>query len=156
MILSGLLSPLALMWRATGAVAAVALLIIHAAGIVCLDLPQRQWQIPQEMFHRRPVDAAWRFAAILGTGVRTFITSPSVYALAVVLALTPPSGLLASVTGFSLAAVGFGLGRSVVVGVQAALRSAAVNHDRRWLVAATWISLATCLLIAVRTLTAAQ
>lgn len=155
LVLSGLVSPVPASWRATTAVACLVLLAAQTAGLICLDLPQRKWQIPQEMFHRRPTDAAWRFAAILGTGVRTFITSPSVYALAVVMVLTPPAGLGASIIAAALAAVGFGIGRSVIVVAQAALRSAAVSHDQRWLTAAGCISIAACLVVALRVLTAA-
>lgn len=153
-LVSGLLSPIPVRIRAVVAICSLAILALHHASILCLDLPQRAWQIPQQVFHQSPNRAAARFAFELGTGVRTYITTAAPYGLAIVLALTPGIGLADVLLGALLAAIGYGLGRSVVVASQVVGHAVAVDHPRIWLQVAAWLSLAAALSVAVQVLSA--
>jgi len=101
----------------------------------------------------RPTRSAFRFAFELGTGVRTYITASAPYGLALVLALCLPtdlaSGLLASAAG----ALGYGVGRSVVVAAQSLHGTIAVEHPAIWLRAADILSLVTALAVTIHVLT---
>ena len=79
--------------RLVTAICALLLLGLHAVGIVCLDLPQRKYQIPREAFAAGPIRAAFRFALELGTGARTYVTAVSPYALLVLIVLRLPPDL---------------------------------------------------------------
>lgn len=140
-VVGGLLSPIPAAVRQIAAVAIVLLLIIHAFRFVCLDLPQRAYQIPRETFTAAPTRAAYRFAFELGTGVRTYVTAVSPYALAIVLLLRLPNGLVAAATAAGSLAVGFGLGRSIVVASQSLRSRVAVDHPTRWLEVADRLAL---------------
>ena len=131
MVAGGLLSPLPASARQVVAVTLVLILLIHAFGIVCLDLPQRAYQIPRETFAATPPRAAYRFAFELGTGVRTYVTAVSPYAVLMVLGL--PSGLGAATLAAASTGVGFGLGRSIVVASQSVRSHVAVDHPSHWL-----------------------
>lgn len=81
-VLSGLLSPIPLAWRA----AALGLL---AVGLVFLDLrqpllrvPQRKELIPQEVFARGMARGGFRFGVEYGCGFRTLIPSAASYVAA--------------------------------------------------------------------------
>jgi len=125
-VLSGLLSPVPDSARQVVAIVMVLVLLIHALGVICLDLPQRKYQIPRETFTDAPARAAFRFAFELGTGVRTYITSVSPYALAILILLGLPAGLGAGAGAAGSAAVGYGVGRSIVVASQSMRRKVAV------------------------------
>jgi len=144
-VLSGLLAPISDAARQVIALGLVCILLFHALGIVCLELPQRAYQIPRETFTDDPPRAAFRFAFELGTGVRTFITAVSPYALAVLLLLGLPRSLTDAALAATAAAVGYGLGRSVVVASQSMRRTVAVEHPAQWLRAADLLSLLTAL-----------
>jgi len=149
-VANGLLSPLPAQWRGGLALCTLALLALHATRVLCLDLPQRTYQIPRETFTRRPSHAAFRFAFELGTGVRTYITATAPYALALVLLLSLPQGLGPAALSACAAAVGYGLGRSSIVGVQSFRRAIAVEHPASWLRAADLIGIAAAVVIAIR------
>lgn len=148
-VLSGLLAPIPATARQVAAVSLLAILLIHALGIVCLDLPQRAYQIPRETFTDEPTRAAFTFAFELGTGVRTYITAVSPYALAVVLLLGLPDGLGPAALAAAAAAVGYGLGRSLVVATQSLRSAIAVEHPPRWLRAADRLALLTALAVLI-------
>jgi hypothetical protein len=148
-VLSGLLSLIPASGRNAAAVGGLLLLALHASGIVCLELPQRKYQIPRETFTAAPTRAAFRFAFELGTGVRTYITAVSPYALAILIVLRLPSGLGAATFAACCAALGYGLGRSIVVVSQSLRRAIAVDHPKRWLRAADLLTLATAFGVAV-------
>ena len=148
LVVSGLFSPIPATTRAVLAVCLLALLVLHVLGILCLDLPQRTYQIPRETFATQPGRAAFRFAFELGMGVRTYITAVSPYALATVLVLVPPASLSGAAIAAAAAAVGYGLGRSVVVASQSLRRKIAVEHPPRWLRVADMVALATAFAIA--------
>jgi len=152
-VLAGLLSPAPVAWRAGLALCLLGLLALHQAGILCLDLPQRAWQIPREVFFEHPVRAAATFAFELGTGVRTYITTAAPYGLAVVLVLAPGSTTTAALLGAVGAALGYGLGRAWIVLGQVARKRVAVDHPAGWLRAASWVSLAASAIVAVQVLT---
>ncbi len=140
-LLNGLVSPLPSNIRTGLAVCLLALLGLHATRILCLDLPERRYQIPRETFTSEPTRAAFRFAFELGMGVRTYITAVSPYALAIVLLLALPSTLGSAVFAALAAALGYGLGRSVVVATQSMRRTIAVDHPSVWLRAADLVAL---------------
>ena len=152
-LLNGLLSPIPVGLRATVAVAGLVLLALRVSGVLCLELAQRKYQIPRETFTQRPPRAAFRFAYELGTGVRTYITATAPYALALVLALVLPSTLGAALLAAGCAAVGYGLGRSLVVAVQSLRSSVAVAPPDRWLRASDALAVAGAFAIAVTALT---
>lgn len=149
LVLSGFFSPLPLAARQAVAVAAVSLLLLRALGLVCVPLPHRRYQIPRETFGNRPARSAFRFAGELGLGFRTYVTSSSPYALVVVLLLCLPDQLGPSAAAATAAAVGFGVGRSVVVASQAMRRRIAVDHPPRWLRAGDVIAALMALAIAL-------
>lgn len=151
-IAAGLLSPIPVSIRATVALCGLALLGLHQARVLCLDLPQREWQIPQETFHGDPRRAAARFALRLGTGVRTYITTAAPYGLALVLVLAPGGTTASALLGALLAAVGYGVGRSLIVLTQPVGSTIAVDHPRRWLDVAAWVSLAAASTVAIQLL----
>ena len=124
-------------------------------GLLRVDLPQRKYQIPRETFGPAPSRAAFRFAFELGTGVRTYITASAPYALAATLVLCSPRDLRTALGVTAAAAVGYGIGRSVIVASQCLRRSVAVDHPRGWLRSADLIAVAAAATIAVRTLAAA-
>lgn len=148
-VLSGLLAPVPASARQVLAICFLVMLLIHRLGVVCLDLPQRAYQIPRETFRAAPSRSAFRFAFELGTGVRTFITSVSPYAIAVLLLLGLPNGLAAAALATAACALGYGLGRSVVVVSQSLRSTIAVEHPAAWLRAADGVALTTALAIVI-------
>ena len=152
-VVAGLANPIPAAWRAGLALCLLGLLAFHQAKILCLDLPQRAWQIPRDVFFERPDRAAARFAFELGTGVRTYITTAAPYGLAAVLVLAPGVPGTAALLGALGAALGYGLGRAWIVLGQVAGSRVAVDHPGAWLQAASWISLASSALVAVHVLT---
>jgi len=147
---SGLLSPIPGQLRGIGAMCALVLLGLHHTRVLCLDLPQRAHQIPRETFTMSPPLAAFRFAFELGTGVRTFVTATSPYALAIVLLLCLPSTLGRAALAVVASAAGYGLGRSLIVTVQSLRSSIAVDHPVRWLRSGDLVALCFAVVIAVR------
>lgn len=152
-VFAGLASPVPITWRAGLALCLLALLALHQANILCLDLPERARQIPREVFYERPVRAAARFAFELGTGVRTYITTAAPYGLAVTLVLAPGATTSSALLGAFGAAVGYGSGRSWIVLGQVARRRLAVDHPSSWLRASSWVSLSASALVALQVLT---
>lgn len=149
LLVSGLLSPLPTAVRTTLAAVALLGLVLRSVGLLPIDLPQRAHQIPRETFGTAPAASAFRFAFELGTGVRTYVTASSPYALVVLLALALPRTLGAAVVTAAIAALGYGIGRSIVVVGQALRRSMAVDHPSRWLRAADLVALITALGITI-------
>lgn len=149
LVASGLVSPVPADVRAAAVACLVVLLLLRWTGLVGLSLPQRAWQIPRETFGPSPTRAAFRFAYELGTGVRTYITAQSPYALGALIVLALPAGAgpagLAAVAG----AVGYGLGRSLVVVSQGMLGQLAVDHPRGWLRAADLVALGAAIAVLV-------
>ena len=121
----------------------IVILVIHALGLVCLDLPPLKSQIQRETFTDAAIHAAFRFAFELCTGVRSYITSVSRYALAILVLLRLPSGLGAASAGS--AALGYGVGRSVVVASQDVTCKASIEHPSHWLRTADIVALFTAL-----------
>lgn len=154
-VASGLLSPVPLAWRAGLLLSSLVLLALHQARILCLDLPQRAWQIPPEVFRDDPRRAAFRFAMQLGSGVRTYITTAAPYAAALAILLVPPAGLGSALLAALLLAVGYGTGRAVIVVAQLGPQRIAVEHPTVWLEIGAWLSIGAAALIAVRALGAA-
>lgn len=150
MILNGLFSPVPARGAATLAVVVLLLLVARSLGLLCLELPQRRHQIPRDVFTGSPSRAAFRFAFELGTGVRTYITATAPYAAAVVATLCLPRDLAGAALAAGALAIGYGLGRSSIVAVQALRRSIAVEHPRRWLRVADVLAVLTALAIAAR------
>lgn len=142
LVVGGLASPLPRSLRDGVTLAALAILGLRLLGVVTLNLPQRRYQIPRDVFGPRPTRSAFRFAFELGTGVRTYVTASAPYALAVLLILHQPVGLARSAAAAAAAAVGFGTGRSVVVVSQTVRRAVAVDHPGVWLRAADGVALA--------------
>lgn len=151
-LLGGLLSPLPASWRATVALGLIALLALRQLGVLCVELPQRAWQIPQTVFRDDPVRAAFRFALELGTGVRTYITTSAPYAIAVVLVLTPATTVGATIAAGALSALGYGAGRALIIALQPFTKQTAVDHPQFWFGVAALISIAGSALIAARAL----
>lgn len=152
-VASGLLSLVAAELRAGAAVCALSFLVLHATRVLCLDfLPQRRHQIPRETFTASPCHAAFRFAYELGTGVRTYITAAAPYALAMVLLLCLPASFGASAFAIVAAALGYGIGRSLVVAAQSWRNSIAVEHPPQWLQAADILAATVALVIAIQVL----
>jgi hypothetical protein len=114
-VLSGFAAPIPEFSRAA--------IIVGGAGFIWLckrgplsrriSLPQARRQIPAEVFGRGLVKGAFHFGFELGTGVRTYVSSPAPY----LLLLTILFGHLALSCALCVA-VGFGLGRAVPVMVQ--------------------------------------
>jgi hypothetical protein len=150
MILNGLLSPIPTRVAATVAVCGLVLLAARSLGLLCLDLPQRRHQIPRDVFVGSPARAAFRFAFELGTGVRTFITATAPYAAALLAVLCLPRDLPGATLAAVALSMGYGLGRSAVVGMQAFRRSIAVEHPGLWLRAADVIAVFVALGVAIR------
>jgi len=140
-VLSGLVSPIPERIRLVLVIAPLILLALHLLRVLCLDLPQRTYQIPRETFHAAPPRAAFRFAFELGLGFRTYVTAISPYALVLVATFSMPAGLAAGAAAGASGAIGFGLGRSVVVASQALRKQPAVEHPERWLRIADGIAL---------------
>lgn len=147
LVVSGLLSPVPSAVRAGVATVGIAVLVLRTVGLLRIDLPQRCHQIPRETFGTAPSASAFRFAFELGTGVRTYVTASSPYALVLVLALVLPTTLGPAAATAAIAALGYGIGRSVVVVGQAVRRTVAVDHPSRWLRAADLVALVTALAI---------
>ncbi len=99
--------------------------VLIAAGAVVLwvcergplsgkvSLPQNRRQIPSTVFGGGLVRGAYRFGFEMGTGVRTYVSSPAPY----ILLLTVLFGRL-NLACALLVAVGFGLGRAVPLMLQ--------------------------------------
>jgi hypothetical protein len=86
-----------------------------------ISLPQARRQIPAEVFGRGLVRGSFHFGFELGTGVRTYVSSPAPY----LLLLTILFGQLT--LGCALCvAVGFGLGRAIPVMIQ----NAALDREK--------------------------
>ena len=149
LVIGGLLSPISPEVRGVVAICCIIVVVFHAVGFVCLDLPQHRYQITRETFAVSKPRAAFRFAAELGTGVRTYVTMPAPYALVVALALCLPTSLGAAVVAAAATGIGFGLGRARIVAAQSWRRTVAVEHPKHWLTAASYVSIALSLAIAV-------
>jgi len=146
---SGLLSPIPAEIRAGLLIAIVAALALRALGVISFPLPQNERQIPQEAFLTSAPRAAFRFALELGTSMRTYITREAPYAAAALLLLAAPAGA----TGFAAAgllALGFGVGRSLMVTGQVARRSFIVEHPGWTLATANLLTMVVVVLVAVR------
>lgn len=145
-VLSGLLSPIPGTARTALAAYGLLLLALHAAGMVCLSLPERRRQIDRHVFTHRPSRAAFRFSLELGTSMRTYVTTAAPYALAVVLALAPVADMRQALLNAGATALGFGVGRSIIVASHAASRRVAVEHPATWYRIATFVSIASAAL----------
>lgn len=151
---AGLLSPIPAAVRAWLTVAGLAALLVRALSSRKFWLPQNARQIPQEVFQVHPGRAAFRFAFELGTSVRTYITKEAPYAAALALLLLAPAGG----RGFAAAAllaVGFGLGRALIVSTQTLRSSYIVEHPGWSLQVSNLLTLGLVGLAAARTLTTA-
>lgn len=149
LVIGGLLSPIPAGYRGVVAVCLLLLLAARELGIVCFDLPERRHQIPRAVFSGSPVRAAFRFAAELGTSMRTYVTTSAPYAVAVVVVLCLPDGLGPASLVAAATGIGFGLGRSRIVASQAWRRTIAVDHPRVWLRVASLLSIAVSLAVAI-------
>ncbi|MCF6525796.1 hypothetical protein HOY81_22360 [Streptomyces sp. JJ36] len=82
------------------------LCVLRDTGLLRLALPQNARQIPQHVLHRHLLGGALQFGFELGTGVRTYLSASTPYALAAAVLLH--GGLLPAL----LAGSGFALGRA--------------------------------------------
>ena len=107
MVLAGLLSPIPP--AASVAIAIALSLVVLAAdqGMGGLRLPETKRQIPPTVIAAGRAGGAWRFGAIYGSGLLTYLPSAAPHVLVVWLVLT------ATAPGILLAGVGFGLGRGL-------------------------------------------
>lgn len=146
-VLGGLASPVPAHFRMALAASGLVLVSLEAFGLVKLALPYRPYQIPRQVFHTSPAAAARRFAFELGTGVRTYITNPSPYGVALVaVGAAPDSPWSAAGWGVALA-MGFGLGRSVVIATDALTGRPAVEPPAAMLRLAGLVGLAAAALV---------
>ncbi|MFN2589076.1 MAG: hypothetical protein ABR613_13300 [Actinomycetota bacterium] len=109
-ILGGLFSPLPSSVRVGAVVAVGVAAIARDLSILKIALPQNARQVPQEIFRKPLLRAALQFGFEMGTGLRTFVTSTSPYALLVALLLLGPTGAEAVAAG-----AGFGVGRAAML-----------------------------------------
>lgn len=106
-LLSGLATPVPEPARYAVVVAFAVLAVARDAGLLRLPLPQRSWQVPQDVLHRSPVRGALTFGAELGSGVRTYVSASAPYVLALALLIGGVGFGTALATG-----AGFGIGRA--------------------------------------------
>jgi hypothetical protein len=103
----------------TARVAAIFVLGAAAAArdfrLVRFRLPAPTRQVPETVFGRGPVRAAFQFGFELGTGVRTQIPASAPYVVAAALALLNPGVIPTLATG-----VAFGAGRAIMPLMRAA------------------------------------
>jgi hypothetical protein len=106
-VLAGLLSPIPP--TASVAIAVAMSLVVLAAdrGLGGLRLPETRRQIPPTVIAAGRPAGAWRFGAIYGSGLLTYLPNAAPHLLVVWLALT------ATAPTILLAGVGFGLGRGL-------------------------------------------
>jgi hypothetical protein len=119
-VLSGFAAPLPSPVRA-GTIAAGAVVIwLCERGLFSgrISLPQAKRQIPAEVFGRGLVRGAFRFGFELGTGVRTYMTSPVPYLLLLAILL----GHLTLACALCVA-VGFASGRAAPLAIQLSVRN---------------------------------
>jgi len=149
LVIAGLLSPIPSTIRAIIALAALVVLGFRAMGLVSFPLPQNARQIPEYAFAQAPRTAAFRFAFELGTAARTYITKESVYAVGVLVMLLSPRTLGGAAWTGLLVAVGFGLGRSIII-IGQTWRRRAINEHPPWsLQAASATTIAVCVIVAL-------
>jgi len=89
--------------------AAGAAAILRDFGIIRFPLPERHQLIPESVFEKGIVRAAWRFGVELGTGVRTRVPTAGPYFLVLCIVLygqDVPQALMAG--------LGFGAGRAAM------------------------------------------
>lgn len=109
-VVSGLLTPVPLAWRAGVLAALVLALVLLDLRQPLLRLPQRRELIPQEVFARGMVRGGFRFGVEYGCGFRTLVPSAASYAAALfILLVGPPIGWAV------LLGVTFGASRSLAV-----------------------------------------
>ena len=121
LVIGGALTGLAL-WLVGGLVHALpttvrdAVLIVGAGGLLIpagrrlsSRLPQRTWQIPQDVFRWSPVAGSFRFGLELGVGFRTYVSSPWAYVALLTVVLYAATPVWALVLGVS-----FGVGRGLL------------------------------------------
>lgn len=106
-LLSGLVQPVPQPVRHGALLAAAGIAVLRDAGILRLPLPQRSWQVPQDVLRGGAVRGAVRFGLELGTGVRTYLSASAPYVLALALLLVGPALGAAAAAG-----AGFGIGRA--------------------------------------------
>lgn len=119
-VASGLLEPLGAVPRAALLVGGALFVWLSMRGPLAsvVSLPQTRRQIPAQVFGGGLVRGAFRFGAELGTGVRTYVSSPAPYILLLALvAIGPTLGTAI------LAGLGFGLGRSAPIAARLPLDS---------------------------------
>jgi len=151
LVAAGLVSPIPASVRAWLAIAGLIALVFRAFSSRKFWLPQNARQIPQEVFQVNPGRAAFRFAFELGTSVRTYITKEAPYGAALALVLLAPAGN-AGFAAAALLAIGFGVGRALIVSSQVARSSYIVEHPGWSLQSANLLALALVGLAAVRVL----
>jgi hypothetical protein len=111
--------------EAARVVAILVLGAVAAAGdfrLVRFRLPAPTRQVPETVFSRGPVRAAFQFGFELGTGVRTQIPASAPYVVAAALALLNPGAIPTLATG-----IAFGAGRALMP-----LMRAAHVHTGTW------------------------
>lgn len=149
LVLSGLVSWLPERVAAGLLVAAVVALAVRAAGLLDFRLPQNSRQIPAEAFLAPAPRAAFAFAFELGTAMRTYITKEAPYVAALVMILLAPSSLGPAILAMVLLALGFAIGRSLIVSTQIGRRALIVEHPPQALKAANWVTLITAAALGV-------
>jgi hypothetical protein len=114
----GLLSPVPETVRLGLAAAAALAILAVDRGLLGrrVRLPQTPRQIPSVVVAVRRPGNAWRFAVPYGTGLRTYLPSPSPHVLAVGLVLVAPSWAALA------AALAFGAGRGLSLLVRSCTR----------------------------------
>lgn len=149
-VLAGLTSPIPQGIRAAVTAALLAPLLVRCAGVIRLPLPERHHQIPREVFGTSPRRSAFRFAFELGLGFRTYVPATAPFAVAIALVFLTgspqPNGWLYALC----AAIGFGIGRSVIIVSRSLFGRAATTHPPGWLRASDLLACASLLVVTVQ------
>lgn len=90
-VLSGLLAPVPVTWRAALLGVLVLALVVTDLRQPLLRLPQRTTLIPQEVFARGLALGGFRFGVEYGCGFRTLVPSAAPYVVALLVLLLAPS-----------------------------------------------------------------
>jgi hypothetical protein len=120
-VLSGILQPLPEASRAAILAIIALAMVLRDLDVLRFNLPQNSRLVPQTIFLKGQLLAAFQFGLELGSGVRTYVSSSAPYLLLAAVLLFGPHLAIALMVG-----IGFGLGRAST----AALRYWSSNGDK--------------------------